>query len=345
MGIDLGDRYSHYAVINASGQIVEEGRVATQREAFERLLVFRERLRVVIETGTHSPWISRLITACGHEAVVANSRKLELISRNKNKRDRVEARMLARLGRADVQLLHPVRHRSEKTQQHRAWLLARDASVQARTQLINHLRGIVKSLGYRLPTCSPEAFLKKAAPSIPDALKAVLTPILPLIDTLNKTIHQYDKQIVALAQNHYPVTARLQKVGGVGPLTALAYVLTLEDPSRFRRSRAVGPYLGLVPATHSSGDQDPQMHITKEGDVMLRRLLVNGAQYILGHFGPDCDLRRYGLRIAQRGGKIAKKRAVVAVARKLAVLLHKLWIDPTDYDPFYVSNRQHTHAA
>lgn len=345
MGIDLGDRFSNYAVIDERGKIIEEGRVPTRRESMGQLLGSGAPIRVVMETGTHSPWVSRMATATGHEAIVANARKVKLISANKNKRDRVDARYLARLGRADVELLHPVRHRSEQTQQHRAWLLARQAAVAARTKLINHMRGIVKSLGERLPACSADAFAKKAPASMPAALGPVLLPLVPLIESLTETIHQYDKAIAALSRRHYPVVERLEQVTGVGPLTALAYVLTIEDPHRFRRSRTVGAYLGLVPGTHESGEQVPQMHITKEGDVMLRCLLINAAQYILGRYGPDCDLRRHGLRIAQRGGKIAKKRAVVAVARKLAVLLHKLWIDQLDYDPLHASRRLDAQAA
>lgn len=345
MGIDLGDRFSRYAVIDANAKIIEEERVATNRSAIEKLLKGRAPMRVVIETGTHSPWISRLIKELGHEVVVANSRKVKLITKSKNKRDKVDARMLARLGRADVELLSPVRHRSETTQRHRSWLLARDAAVQTRTKLINHVRGIVKSLGQRLPSCSAEAFVSKAVPSIPEALKEVLTSLVPVIEALNTAIREYDQQLSALSRKHYPVTERLQQISGVGPITALAYVLTIEDPGRFRRSRSVGAYLGLVPASSQSGETDPQMHITKEGDVMMRRLLVGSAQYILGAFGPECDLRSYGQRIAQRGGKIAKKRAVVAVARKLAVLLHKLWTDQRDYDPHYIGKRIQSQAA
>ncbi|MEA2236696.1 MAG: transposase [Thermoanaerobaculia bacterium] len=338
MGMDLGDRFSRYAVIDANATIIEEGRVPTEPASIEKLLEGRPPMRVVIETSTQSPWVSRLVQKLGHEAVVANSRKVKLISQSKNKRDRVDARMLTRLGRADVALLSPVRHRSEVTQQRRAWLLARDTAVQSRTKLINHVRGIVKSLGHRLPSCSAEAFLKKAVPSIPQVLEAALSP-LPVIEAADKAVRLYDQELEALSKKHYPITDRLQQIKGVGPITALAYVLTLEDPSRFRHSRSVGAYLGLVPGTSQSGEHDPQMHITKEGDVMMRRLLVSAAQYILGRFGPECDLRSYGQRIAQRGGKIAKRRAVVAVARKLAVLLHKLWTDQVDYDPRYASKR------
>jgi transposase len=345
MGLDLGDRFSRYAVLDGRGALIDEGQVATTREGLEELFGREGRMRVVIETGTHSPWVSRLGTAAGHEVIVANARKVKLITSNRNKRDSVDAVYLARLGRADVKLLHPVRHRSEQTQQHRVWLLARDTAVATRTKLINHVRGVVKSLGERLPVCSAEVFERKVASHIPPTLQAAMTPMLSLIASLTETIRNYDKQIAAISHRHYPIVERLQQVNGVGPITSLAYVLTLEDPHRFASSRTVGAYLGLVPGTHESGEQMPQMRITKEGDVFVRRLLINAAQHILGPFGVDSDLRRHGQRIALRGGKIAKKRAVVAVARKIAVLLHKLWLTSTDYDPLFTSRHMATNVA
>jgi transposase len=136
----------------------------------------------------------------------------------------------------------------------------------------------------------------------------------------------------------------LCQVEGIGPLTALTFVLTLEDPYRFERSRSVGAYLGLVPATYRSGDRDPQKRISKEGDQMLRKmlrkLLVGSAHYVLGPFGSDSDLRRHGEKIASRGAKNAKKRAAVAVARKLSVLLHRLWVGGEVYEPLYNAHRR-----
>jgi len=154
-----------------------------------------------------------------------------------------------------------------------------------------------------------------------------------LADALSDCIKVYDERIEKLGQDKYAHTELLRQVKGVGPLTSLAYVLTLENPDRFAKSRDVGPYLGLVPKQEESGDSQPQLGISKVGDVMLRRLLVGSAHYILGPFGPDTDLRRYGLRLCERGGKNAKKRAAVAVARKLAVLLHRLWISGEVYEP------------
>jgi len=221
-------------------------------------------------------------------------------------------------------------------------LRSRDAIVRSRTLLINHVRGIVKSSGARLPSCSADSFAHKAAPAIPERLRTALLPILETIGSLTHQIHKFDEQIERLCQDRYPETKLLHTISG--RLTALGYILTLETPDRFRRSREVGPALGLVPRRDQSGDQDPQLRITKIGDAYLRRLLVGSAQYILGPFGPDCDLRRWGLKLAERGGKNAKKRAVVAVARKLAVLLHHLWKTGEIYDPFYLA-RKHDRAT
>jgi transposase len=226
-----------------------------------------------------------------------------------------------------------------------AIIRSREALVGCRTQLVNHVRGAVKSFGGRLPKCPARSFHKKVVEHIPEALWAALGPILETIGSLTERIRDYDRQLETICQEHYPETEHLRQVEGVGALTALTFVLTLEDPSRFAKSRSVGAYLGLVPATDQSGERDPQKHISKEGDEMLRRLLVGSAQYILGPFGSDSDLRRHGEKIASRGGKNAKKRAVVAVARKLSVLLHSLWISAEVYDPLYNTHRRGDLAA
>jgi transposase len=150
---------------------------------------------------------------------------------------------------------------------------------------------------------------------------------------LNDEIKVFDQRIEKLASEKYMHTKLLRQVPGVGPVTALAYVLTLETPLRFAKSRDVGPYLGLVPKQEDSGDSQPQLGISKAGDRMVRKLLVGSAQFILGPFGPDTDLRRFGMKLCERGGKNAKKRAAVAVARKLAVLLHRLWASGEVYEP------------
>jgi len=205
--------------------------------------------------------------------------------------------------------------------------------VRARTQLVNHVRGTVKAFGARLPSCSTAAFHRRTAEAMPADLRPALEPILRLLGELTEEINRYDCRVSVTARTTYPDTTRLMQIPGIGPVTALTYRLTIDAPHRFTNSRAVGSYLGLRPRQRASGTQHRQLRITKAGDSDLRRLLVGSAQYILGPFGPDCDLRRWGTAIAARGGKNAKKRAIVAVARKLAVLLHRLWVSGEIYRP------------
>jgi transposase len=289
----------------------------------------------VMEVGTHSAWVREIVAGCGHEVLVANPRQMEGPKQRQRKNDRIDAHRLARLGRVDPQSLCPIEHRSTEVRQDLVVLRAREALVAARTQLINTTRGLVKSAGSRLPKCSSPSFANKVETALPAEVREALLPLVRLVEMLSRSIEDYDQRIETLAAEKYPQTERLRQVKGVGALTSLAYVLTLESPERFAQSRDVGPYLGLVPKQEDSGDNQPQLRISKAGDEMLRRLLVGSAQYILGPFGPDTDLRRYGLRLCERGGKNAKKRAAVAVAvaRKLAVLLHRLWVSGAVYEP------------
>ena len=340
LGLDLGDRYSYYCVLDRDGMVEEDGRVATTTAALQRWFEGTERMRVILEVGTHSPWVSRLLTRCGHDVLVANPRRVRLIAENDNKTDRVDAEPLARLGRVDPQLLRPIQHRGAQTQEALAVVRARDTHVRARTQLVNHVRGSVKAVGSRLPKTSTASFAKHVSAHLPPALGPALAPVLATIAQLTQQIRAYDRTIEELATTQYPETRLLRQVTGVGPVTALTYVLTLEDPLRFARSRAVGAFLGLRPRKRDSGERTPELSISKHGDVFLRRLLVSAAHYIIGPFGPDCDLRQWGLKLAARGGKNAKKRAVVAVARRLSVLLHRLWVTGEVYEPLRHATRR-----
>ena len=345
VGLDIGDRYSYFYVIDREGRYVEDGRIGTTPESIERWCRVMPTARIVVESSTHSPWISRVVRSVGHEVIVANARRLQLIGQNDSKSDRVDAELLARLGRVDPQLLAPIQHRDAETQVALAQIRTRDALVRARTLLVNHVRGSTKAVGGRLPRCSTESFAKQAAPALPDALKAQLTPVLEEIAGLTRQIRAADRAVEALVATEYPEAKALTQIAGVGALTALCFVLTLEDPARFPTSRAVGSYLGLRPRMRASSLNDPECHITKAGDGLLRRLLVGSAQYILGPFGPDTDLRRWGLALAARGRKAAKKRAVVAVARKLAVLLHHVWRTQERYVPCRAATRGGSRVA
>lgn len=340
IGLDLGDRTSRICEVSATGERLKEASVATTPAALAKYFGQRASCRVVLEVGTHSPWVARTLTELGHEVVVANPSAVYGKRRRRKRNDRMDAEFLARQGRADVQLLHPIRHRSAAAQADLALLRARDQLVQTRTGLINHVRGAVKAVGARLTRCSAEVFPRRVRAEVPEAVRPALTPLLEVIAELSQRIAGYDRQLGAAIRDRHPVALRLQQPVGVGPLTALAYVLLVEDPQRFGRSRDVGAYFGLVPRLDESSDARPQLRISKAGDALGRRLLVSAAHYILGPFGPPCDLRRYGEALAARGGKNAKKRAVVAVARKLAVLLHRLWVSETAYDPDYVTTRR-----
>jgi transposase len=345
-GLDLGEKYSYLCLLDTDGgEVIEEGRVRTTPEALRRGFSSEQPMRMAIEAGTHSPWASRVLEECGHEVLVANPRRTRLIYTNKRKTDEIDAESLARLARVDPKLLYPLKHCGEHSQAHLALIRSREALVSARTQLVNHVRGAVKSFGHRLPKCAARSFHKKATEHLPEALWPALKPILEQIGSLTERIRDYEHQLETISKEHYPETDLLRQVEGIGPLTALTFVLTLEDPYRFEKSRSVGAYLGLVPASDQSGDRDPQKRISKEGDEMLRRLLVGSAHYILGPFGSDSDLRRHGEKIASRGGKNAKKRAAVAVARKLSVLLHSLWMSGEVYEPLRNTHRSGVQAA
>lgn len=338
IGCDLGDKKSEILVLDQEGRPKHRGSVRTTRKAISEWFT-RPPAHVVIEVGAHSRWVSELLQELGHRVTVANPRRLRLISQSDNKDDRHDAELLARLGRADAKLLSPIKHRKGQAQADLAVAKSRDVLVATRTKLVNHVRGTVKQMGDRLPKCSAESFARKTRALVPVTLKAALEPIYETIERIDGQIREQDKMIDRVARK-YPDVEVVSQVSGVGTLTALVFVLTIEDKGRFTKSRAVGAYLGLRPRQRRSGDENPQLRITKAGDPFTRRLLVNAANYILGPFGPDSDLRRWGQELAKRGGKNAKKRAKVAVARKLAVLMHRLWVTGEVYEPLGYKHRR-----
>jgi transposase len=324
VGVDLGDRFSHYCMLNSGGDAIESGRIQTTEEALRRHFEGERAMRIALECGTHSPWISRLLEQLGHQVIVANARKIRAITASESKNDKNDAEKLARFAFCDPRLLSPIRHRSPQRQQDLNLLQARSTLVRARTMIVNTLRGLVKSTGGRLPSCSPQGFQARVEPSIPPMLAEAARPLLNQIAALNASIQQMDRSIDQL-DSRYAEIPVLRTVPGIGPLIAAAYVLTLDRPDAIQHSRQAGAFLGLRPRQSQSGDSDPQHRISKTGNVYLRSLLVQAAHYVLGRFGPDSELRRWGLKLAASGGKRGKKRAVVAVARKLAVILHRMW--------------------
>jgi transposase len=345
IGLDLGDRSSFYCVLNGAGEVILEERVATSPEALKKTFEKTPASRIALETGTHSPWVSRLLTELGHEAIVAHARNVRLIGESRRKDDRLDAQALARLARIDPRLLSPIQHRSAQAQADLLLVRARYALVRTRTALICAARGLTKSFGERIRSRYIRGFKPAMGDTLSPQLRVALAPLLSALETITARIREYDAQIEKLAEESYPDVALLKQVKGVGTLIALTYILTLEDPRRFRKSRDAACYVGLQPGRRNSGQSEPQLHITREGDSYLRMVLVQGAQHILGPFGEDSDLRRWGLKLAERGGKSGKKRAIVAVARKLAVLLHHLWISCEEYEPLHNARKRRLKAA
>ena len=336
IGLDLGDRRHAVCVLGGDGKILRERTIANSRKMLDRLSESYPGAVMVMEVGMHSPWTSRFLEARGHRVIVANPRKTRAIWKNDRKDDRKDARMLAKLARADESLLHPVQHGTEQHQKDLLQIKLRDNLVRQRVDVISAVRFTLKSLGIATRSPNTNCFAKHARKALgadhPDVI-ALVEPSLKIIDAFTEPIRALDKAIEAMACDEYPETEFLTQITGIGTITSLTFILTIGDPTRFRRPRDVAAYLGLVPRRDQSGDSDPQLRITKAGDAYLRRLLVSAAQYILGPFGPDCVLRRKGLKLAERGGPQAKKKAVVAVARKLAVLMLVLWRDEQIYRP------------
>ncbi len=340
-GLDLGDKHSVVCVMNLDGEVVERKKIPTSLAAFERYFQAWASMRVVFEAGSPANWTYRLLERLGHEPLMADTHRLALITQSLSKDDRNDAERLAELGLRMPEMLNPVEPCSLETQNDRTVLKAREALVEVRTKLINSVRGTLKSFGLRLPAVSTAAFPKKASPLLPGELRDVLHPLLLMVQHATDEIRRYDKRIEELAAKKYPQTKRMRSANGVGAITSVAFVLNLDNnPSRLRHSRDAGARIGLRPKRRDSGERSPELSITKSGDPMMRRLLVQCAQYILGHRGEDSALRRWGLGLAARGGKTAKRKAVVAVARKLAVLLHVLWQRDVDFEPFYGTQEQ-----
>jgi len=347
VGLDLGDRSSRYCILNEAGEAASEGELPTTKAGVDSLLAKMAPSRIALEVGTHSPWVSRQLTAMGHEVIVANPRKVRLITQSVKKNDRMDAEQLARLARVDPKLLAPIRHRGAEAQGDLAIIRARAEVVECRTKLINAARGLTKPMGERLKSCDADSVKESLADGHSEATQAIIRPLLKLVESITQQIQVYDQKIQEM-EKRYPETKLLKQVHGVGRLIALSFILTLEDAERFAHSRDVGPYLGLTRKLRESGESQPELGISQAGDGLMRRLLVQAAHCILREGVPDSDLKAWGMTKVQagagkKGSKKRKTKAAVAVARKLAVLLHRLWVTGEVYDPQY--NRKAVEAA
>jgi transposase len=333
IGMDMGDK-NHKAVgLSEDGEIIDRTEVPCTPEDVRAYLERFPGALLAIETGTHCRWVSRLGTGMGHEVLVGNARKLRMIWNSNRKNDWNDAEMLARVARTDRKLFSPVRLRDDGDQELLRLVKARDLLVKCRTGIVNKIRGFCKADGHHLPKCSADSFMRLEH-EIPKSVRTVSKPLFAMLKELAKKIGLYDTMIAKGVRKIHGEDAKLlEPIAGVGPVTAAAFLATVGDPATFGSARDAGSYFGLVPRQDQSGQTDKQMRITKEGNAVVRRLLVTAANYIMGPFGKDCDLRRHGMRIAERGGKNARKRAKVAVARKLAVLMLAILRTRSEYRP------------
>lgn len=340
IGLDLGDTKSTLCVTDAQGKILSEEQLGTTRDALTMRFGHMKPARIVIEACAQSGWIASLLESLGHEVHVANPRQLHLISKSVKKTDRNDARLLARIGRLDLGLLQPTYRRTPLATEARTVLNARRNLVQIRTRLINSVRACAKGVGQKLPTCATNTFVQMATKALPSDLQALLQPQIEVIVCIQKQIEHYDQEIEQRGDKVFPQTALLRPIFGVGPQLAVAFVAAIDDPARFARSRDVGPYLGLTPRQDQSGDSDPKLRISKHGDGDLRSLLVTAALHVMRKSAPDCDLKRFGKRIeGPTPTTRSRARARIAVARKLAVLMHRLLRTGEVYDPDYALKR------
>ena len=336
VGLDLGDKNSWMTRLELNGSESLSCSIHTSPSALTKYFSKQKRLRVVIEAGSHSNWIAQLLERLGHEVIVAHPRQLKLISVSPSKNDRRDAGLLAELGLTSPKLLAPTQPRSHQTLTDRCTLVSRQVLVGARTKLINSVRGQMKIFGLRVSQGDASSFAARARAELPKDLRTALGALLTIIGQLSGQIKRMDQRVQRLAETRYRETAWMRQIQGVGPTTSLAFALALDnDPARLRKSRDAGAFVGLRPKQRESGSRSPELGISRIGDRTLRCLLVPCAHYVLGRHGEDSALRRWGLKLAGRGGKNAKKRAIVAVARKLAVLMHLLWSRGEVYDPFY----------
>lgn len=337
IGLDLGDKNHKVVALDAGGEVVERQEVNCTPDAARAYFQRHPGSLIVMETGTHCRWVSRIGLALGHEVLVGNARKLRMIWMNSRKNDWNDAEMLARIGRMDRKLLSPVRLRDDGAQALLRLLKLRDLLVKHRTSVVNMVRGFCKSEGQRLAQCSAESFVRLEH-EVPLVLRRATKPLFALLRELNRKLALYDKMIeMDVMRNYASAAERLRGIAGVGPVTTAAFLATIGDPKTFGKARDAGAFFGLVPGQDQSGQIDKQRRISKEGNTLVRRLLVTSANYIMGPFGKDSDLRRHGMQLAERGGKNARKRAKVAVARKLAVVMMALLKHETEYRPLYAT--------
>jgi transposase len=329
--LDVSDKTTHVCVVDGNGTIVWRGVCATDPQALATMLKKRcaDVERVVLETGPLSAFLYHGLIERGVPAICVCARHAKgVLSTRVNKSDPHDAEGLAQLARTGW--FKAVRIKQEATHIDRAHLKVREQLVKSRRAMANQLRGLLKLFGLRMGKVTTPGKRRERLEALfaqKPELKAVMQPLIDSIEALEAQIKCSTKLLAASAEAD-PVAIRLMSVPGVGPFVALTYKSSIEDPGRFARGEDVGAYAGLVPRRSQSGERDYKGRISKAGDAMLRSALYEAANNLLARVKRPCALHTWGKKLAETKGP---KRARVAVARKLAVLLHRLWLSETEF--------------
>lgn len=330
-GLDVSDKLTHVCVTDASGLVLWAGSCATDPEVIARTLKSRAPglARVILETGPLSAFLYHGLVERGVPAICVCARHAKgVLSARVNKSDPHDAEGLSQMARTGW--FKAIRIKDEATHMDRARLKIRDQLIDARQAMAGQLRGLLKLFGLRLGQATTPGKRRERLEALfaqKPELAPILGPLIESIEALEVQIARSSRALVAAAQAD-PVTARLMTAPGVGPITALVFKTSIEDPGRFARGEDAGAFAGLAPRRNQSGERDCKGRISKAGDPMLRSALYEAANCLLARVKRPCALRDWGQKLAQAKGP---KRARVAVARKLAILLHRLWLSQTEF--------------
>jgi len=329
-GIDLASKTSAVCILNDQGVIVREQMVETEAEPLSEALAERGRLRCVVEAAPLAEWVAQVLEEQGHEVSLIDPRRAKAVIQTKNKTDKLDARNLAKLAQTGWYTTVPRKSAGARLQ--RTQLQARQGLGQTAKAQAARIRGLLRAHGLKVGPVSAGQFVARVqtllAQHLP-ALSPILAPLLTIYQHAHQAAKVLEKRVKQCAQQD-PVCERLMTVPGVGPLVASTYVATIDDPTRFATSTQVAAYLGLVPRVYQSGTTNYHGRISKEGDKLLRWLLVEAANVLLTRTKQSCALKRWGLKLAKKRGQ---GKANVAVARKLAILLHRLWVTEVPFTP------------
>jgi transposase len=331
VGLDVSLKQTSICVVDQAGSVVREGVVDSDPELIAAFVRSKApgALRIGLETGPTTTWLWTELKRLGLPVICIDARHAKAVLKMQiNKSDRNDAAGIARI--MQTGWFKEVRVKTIDSHLIKALLVSRALLVKIKRDLENQIRGLLKNLGLIIGRAKFNVFAVRAEELIEDRpeLEAVIKPLLAARKAIEGQVADLDRKVLKLARHDVQVR-RLMTVPGVGPVTALCFKATIDDPTRFKRSRSVGAYVGLTTRRHASGEVDWSGRISKCGDAMLRMYLFEAAGVLLTRVPKWSALKAWGIRLAKRNGL---RKAKVAVARKLAVILHRMWIDETEFN-------------